>query len=694
LKKKSAEAIATSGISADVNVKTTEAKTPEKEKVSESSPSAADYQKQVLEEHELMRNIPVLEDIGSVKVDESGVKEYQGPPLPSETAPTETTKAEAKDAPAIDAPSSSSNINIPGYSATPQATAAAAPPVSAASDVILPGVPASLTAAPQASAAAAKPSDSAVPASASSKANDLGILDNLPNIPMVTPNATPSTAAAPAAMPIATATPAPLPTAFSNDNKTQITPAAPARNQVQVQAGMPPFAGGLPPLPQTGVSASSGPGSAAVPETSPKVMDKSLPPLPPLAPEKNTVNLTGSALGKEEVVGKILDKADVLVAEKEKKNQEVLEPLSDLGITTAGEKFITSRSTIEDFLTIAIEKNASDLHISTGYPPILRVDGRLVSLGGQDMTLERTTDLFTQLLTPRLKQELEKYMDVDFSHTHKTNNRFRVNIFHKKDTLAGAFRLIPLKIKSISELSMPPILYDLIKVPQGLILLTGPTGSGKSTTIAGMIQEINANYAKHIITVEDPIEYVFPRAKSIVDQREIGTDTIGWKRALREVLRQDPNVVLVGEMRDYETIAATITVAETGHLVFSTLHTNSASQTIDRMIDVFPAAQQSQIRAQLANVVTAVISQRLIPVNKGGRKAVVELMVATPAIRNAIREAKTYQIDNIIQTSADVGMITLEKSLVSMIRSGDLSVEQAQSYTTKPDELTSLLKTQ
>ena len=223
--------------------------------------------------------------------------------------------------------------------------------------------------------------------------------------------------------------------------------------------------------------------------------------------------------------------------------------------------------------------------------------------------------------------------------------------------------------------------------------MTGPTGNGKSTTLASMLQEINVTEPKHIITIEDPIEYVFPKAKALVDQREVGSDVKSFTRALREVLRQDPNVVLVGEMRDFETIAAAITVAETGHLVFSTLHTNSASQSLDRIIDVFPDAQQAQIRAQLSNVIAAIISQRLVPISKGGRKAVLEIMIATPAIKNAIREAKTYQIDNMIQTSSELGMITLEKSLIELIRKGDLTVEDAQSYTNKPDQLLSLLKT-
>jgi len=300
--------------------------------------------------------------------------------------------------------------------------------------------------------------------------------------------------------------------------------------------------------------------------------------------------------------------------------------------------------------------------------------------------------MLMEVLSKRLRSELQANFDVDFSLTHKTGARFRVNIFWSKGTMAGAFRYITSQIRSITELNLPNICFDLIKKPHGLVLLTGPTGSGKSTSIAAMIQEINLTEAKHIVTIEDPIEYVFPRSKSIVNQREIGGDVANWKRALRELLRQDPNVVVVGEMRDYETIAATITVAETGHLVFATLHTNSAPQTVDRIIDVFPEIQQPQIRAQLATVLSAVISQRLVPLPGGGRKAVFEVMVGIPAVKNAIREGKTYQIDNIIQTNVDMGMITLEKSLSQLIRNGEITVEVAKEFTTKPDELDAYLR--
>lgn len=351
-----------------------------------------------------------------------------------------------------------------------------------------------------------------------------------------------------------------------------------------------------------------------------------------------------------------------------------------------------SLDTMDALLGLAIDKGASDLHISVGYPPLIRINGDLVPVPSPVVDDKRAVALFSEILQPRQKQELQNYLDIDFSHTHKSGNRFRINLYYKQGQLAGAFRLIPSKILSIADLGMPSILSDFIKVANGLILVTGPTGSGKSTTIASVIQEINLSQPRHIITIEDPIEYVFPKGKALVNQREVGRDVRSWTRGLREILREDPDVVFVGEMRDFETIALTITAAETGHLVFSTLHTNSASQTIDRIIDVFPDVQQSQIRAQLANVIHSVVSQRLVPVKSGGRKAVSEIMVATPAIRNAIRERKTYQIDNMIQTGSELGMNTLEKSLVELIRAGEITLDEAQAYTVKHSDLISLLK--
>lgn len=353
---------------------------------------------------------------------------------------------------------------------------------------------------------------------------------------------------------------------------------------------------------------------------------------------------------------------------------------------------VASVSSMQELLSLAVEKGASDLHLSVGYPPLLRINGDLIPVPVPILTDAQMLKLFSEVLQDRQKQQLQNYLDIDFSYTHQSGNRFRINIFYKQGQLAGAFRLIPSQIRTIADLGMPSVLQDFTNVANGLILITGPTGSGKSTTIASVIQEINLNQPRHVITIEDPIEYVFPRARALVNQREVGRDVRSWTRGLREILREDPDVVLVGEMRDYETIAMTITAAETGHLVLSTLHTNSASQTIDRIIDVFPDVQQAQIRAQLANVIHAVVSQRLIPVKSGGRRAVSEIMIATPAIRNAIREKKTYQIDNMIQTGYELGMISLEKSLVNLIRSGEITLDEAQAYTVKHNDLISLLK--
>jgi len=414
-----------------------------------------------------------------------------------------------------------------------------------------------------------------------------------------------------------------------------------------------------------------------------------------IQPNANIIENTAVPVETKVVESQILHNEPENLVEKSlqlPQNETIeIENVINTPMTETSEEKSIYKEQLEDLLTLAVEKNASDLHIAVNYPPMLRIDGTLVNVGSQDLNKRQTELMLTTILIPRLLKELEDKSDVDLSYEHKSGNRFRVNIFNNKGTLAGAFRLIPSKIKSISDLKLPQMCYELIKIPQGLILFTGPTGSGKSTSIAAMIQEINLNFNKHIITIEDPIEYVFPKAKAMVNQRELGMDAISWTRALRELLRQDPNVVLVGEMRDYETIAATITVAETGHLVFATLHTNSASQTIDRIIDVFPEGQQNQIRSQLANVIVAVIAQRLIPVSSGGRKAVFEVMLATPGIKNAIREGKTYQIDNMIQTNADLGMITLEKSLTMLVKTGEITVEQALEYTSKPDELLSLL---
>jgi len=350
--------------------------------------------------------------------------------------------------------------------------------------------------------------------------------------------------------------------------------------------------------------------------------------------------------------------------------------------------------TIDDLLMEAINRNASDLHLSVGYPPILRIDGSLVEIGERILGPETVENLIFSVLSEEKKELLEVNREIDFAYMYKgtVDARFRVNAYYSMKNLSAAFRLIPSRVRTIEELMLPPLYHQLTKLKQGLVLVTGPTGHGKSTTLASMLEDINRTRFCHIVTIEDPIEYVFEGKRSLIDQREMNDDTHSWNIALRSALRQDPDVILVGEMRDYETIAATITLAETGHLVFATLHTNSASQTIDRIIDVFPENQQQQVRTQIANTLEAVIAQRLIPINKGGRRAVSEIMLNNSAIANLIREGKTHQIDNVIRTSSDVGMVYLEKSLVGLVREGAISVQKAQEYAVHPEEVLRLLK--
>ena len=347
---------------------------------------------------------------------------------------------------------------------------------------------------------------------------------------------------------------------------------------------------------------------------------------------------------------------------------------------------------IVKFLEKTISAAASDLHIVVGLPPMIRVEGELSPVEERPLTDEETQEMVFSLLSPEQKDLFLVNRELDFSYDHEAKGRFRVNAYHQKGFVSAALRLIPSQIRTIEELNLPKVLHDFAKLRQGFVLVTGPTGHGKSTTLAAVIQEINETQASHIVTVEDPIEYVYPIGRSIISQRELHSDTHSWEIALRSALREDPDVVLIGEMRDYETIAAALTIAETGHLVFATLHTNSAAQTIDRIVDVFPEHQQAQVKMQLSNTLEAVLSQRLLPSVTGGRIPVAEILLANAAVRTTIREGKTHLIDNVIQTSADIGMNTLETSMAYWVKAGKLSLQVATEWALRPAELRWLVR--
>jgi len=348
---------------------------------------------------------------------------------------------------------------------------------------------------------------------------------------------------------------------------------------------------------------------------------------------------------------------------------------------------------IEILLEEVVKKKGSDLHLQVGLPPMLRVDGSLVPVAGAEaLTDEAVETLIFAILDEDQKQILLKDKEFDFSFAFGDLGRFRVNAFHERGNLAAAMRLIPNEILTIEQLGLPPIVNKFADYPRGLVLVTGPTGSGKSTTLAAMIHKINQERAEHVITIEDPIEYTHRSKKSVIVQREVHYDTYSFSAALRSALREDPDVVLIGEMRDLETIASAITIAETGHLVLATLHTNSAAQSIDRMIDVFPPHQQPQIRSQLSNILMAICSQRLVPAIGGGRIAAAEILVATPAVRNIIREGKTHQLEAVIQTGAEFGMQSMDKTLVGMIHNGTITYDEARNVAVDVEELDRLMR--
>jgi twitching motility protein PilT len=348
---------------------------------------------------------------------------------------------------------------------------------------------------------------------------------------------------------------------------------------------------------------------------------------------------------------------------------------------------------LNELLLATAKQSASDLHIAVGRRPTLRIDGVLVPLQKEAITTPEIAEgILGALMTDDQKQRLIQQKQVDFAYSLEDKARFRVNVYYQRGYLAAALRLVPARIKTIEELNLPPLLHDLAKLSQGFVLVVGPAGHGKSSTLAAILDEINHTRSDHIITIEDPVEYLFTQDKCIVSQREVGSDAMSFHGALRTVLRQDPDVIMIGEMRDAVSIGTAMTASETGHLVLSTLHTNSASQTIDRIIDSFPAEQQGQVTSQLAATLVAIVSERLLPRLSGGRVPAMEIMIVNPAIRNLIRERKTYQIDLVIETSLQEGMVTLNRSLVNLVKNKEISLENAELYSLNPAELRILLE--
>ena len=349
---------------------------------------------------------------------------------------------------------------------------------------------------------------------------------------------------------------------------------------------------------------------------------------------------------------------------------------------------------IDELLHIVVDRNASDLHLCAHSEPIIREDGALKKLNFEKFTPQQTQRIMYDILSDENINKFETTLELDFSYALPRRARFRVNLYKDRGACASAFRLIPQRIPTVRDLNLPSVLEALTDKPRGLILVTGPTGSGKSTSLAAMVNHINVNRALHIITIEDPIEYLHTHKASVINQRELGGDTRSFAAALRSSLREDPDVLLVGEMRDIETIQLAITAAETGHLVFATLHTNNCAESIDRMIDVFPPGQQEQIRVQLANNIQAVVAQQLLPrAGAPGRVPAVEVMIASPAIRNLIRENKTHQIPSMIQTSAAHGMIAMDQSLRDLYLKGFVTLEEAMLRAQNIDELKKMINT-
>ena len=354
---------------------------------------------------------------------------------------------------------------------------------------------------------------------------------------------------------------------------------------------------------------------------------------------------------------------------------------------------INTKQELEGLLSITAQEGHSDLHLAVGRYPTVRMDGRLIPLTNKEiLTPKRVKELVDAFLTDEQREKFQNNKELDISYDFKGEARFRINVFYQRGFVSAAFRLISSKIRTLEELEVPSLIYDFTKPSQGFVLVVGPSGHGKSTTLAALIDRINHLKYEHIITIEDPIEYIYTQDRCIVNQREVHTDTESFNSALRSIFREDADVVLVGEMRDAETISTAITAAETGHLVFATLHTNSASQTIERIIDSFPAGQQNQIRTQLAGNLLGIVSQRLIPKTEGGRIPAIEIMIANAAVRNLIRENKTHQLDLVINTSADEGMISMNSSLANLVKDKKISMENAELYSTNINDLKMMMQ--
>ena len=367
----------------------------------------------------------------------------------------------------------------------------------------------------------------------------------------------------------------------------------------------------------------------------------------------------------------------------------------------AGQSFVPSKLSgaldykkhVDGLLMITAQKGGSDLHLSPGYYPTIRVDSRLIPLTDHKILDKQLLDgLVSALLTDGPKEKFLAEKELDFAYELSNKLRFRVNVYQTRGNFAATFRLIPEEIKTIEELSLPPIVKIFSKLSQGFVLIVGPNGHGKSTTMAALIDLINHERAEKIVTIEDPIEYIFTPDKSIIDQREVYSDTVSFNKALRSTFRENVNVIMVGEMRDYDTISTAVTAAETGHLVFASLHTNNAAQSVERIIDIFPPEQQRQIVSQLANTISGIVSMRLLPRIKGGLVPAVEVMIANTAVRNLIRENRLQQLNLAIDTGSDSGMISLNRSLADLVRRGEISVEQSEFYSLNPNELRMLLR--